>query len=105
MGWSVIRGDTICKLLVPLDCVMIRRFPIREDIANYPEERHVQVRSIARGPVGMLPARSVRTVRPAAPEHSRVFPEGAEPRTRPREAGNRRHRPDSGVPGVAGKQP
>lgn len=38
IGWSVIRGDTICKLPVPFDCVAVHRFPIREDIANYPEE-------------------------------------------------------------------
>ena len=38
LDWSVIRGDTICKLPVPLGCVAVHRFPIREDIASYPEE-------------------------------------------------------------------
>ena len=38
IGWSVIRGDTVCKLPVPFDCVAVHRFPIREDLANYPEE-------------------------------------------------------------------
>ena len=38
LDWSVIRGDTICKLPVPFNCVAVHRYPIREDIANYPEE-------------------------------------------------------------------
>ena len=38
IGWSVIRGDTVCKLPVPLNCVAVHRYPIREDIANYSEE-------------------------------------------------------------------
>ena len=38
LDWTVIRGDTVCKLPVPLNCVAVHRFPIREDLANYPEE-------------------------------------------------------------------
>jgi len=38
LDWSVIRGDTTCKLPVPLGCVAVHRYPIREDIANYHEE-------------------------------------------------------------------
>ena len=38
IGWTVVRGDTYCPLGIPLDCVSVHRFPIREDLANFSEE-------------------------------------------------------------------